>query len=220
MTEIRTFEPKDVFSVIKLANQTLTEKYSSSLFSYFYETNPDGFIIANLNHKIIGFLIGIKIKNYKTKILMISVLPQYQKQKIGTKLLEEFIKRTQKEKINIIELEVRTDNFKAIKFYEKETTIDRNQNWIWTKDIFLLTIILTSFLTIFILSLLLISQIVSKEWFAVIAINSILPITSTNMFLVPYGINKKVTALSVTLTTIVSVPIVVALIFVFNILFV
>lgn len=119
MTEIRTFEPKDTFSVIKLASQTLTEKYSPNLFAYFYETNPDGFIVATLNHKIIGFLIGVKINNEKTKILMISVLPKYQKQKIGTKLLEEFIKRTQKEKINTIELEVRTDNIKAINFYEK-----------------------------------------------------------------------------------------------------
>ncbi len=119
MIEIRTFEPKDIFSVIKLASQTLTEKYSPSLFSYFYETNPDGFIIANFNYKIIGFLIGVKINNQKTKILMLSVSPKYQKQKIGTKLLEEFIKRGQKEKINKIELEVRTDNYKAIKFYEK-----------------------------------------------------------------------------------------------------
>ena len=119
MTEIRTFEPKDTFSVIKLASQTLTEKYSPSLFTYFYETNPDGFIVANLNHKIIGFLIGVKINNQKTKILMISVSPQYQKQKIGTKLLGEFIKRIQKEKINLIELEVRIDNYKAIQFYEK-----------------------------------------------------------------------------------------------------
>ena len=119
MLEIRTFEPKDTFSVIKLASQTLTEKYSPSIFSYFYETNPEGFIVANLNHKIIGFLIGVKINNQKTKILMISVSPQFQKQKIGSKLLEEFIKRTQKEKINSIELEVRTDNIKAIKFYEK-----------------------------------------------------------------------------------------------------
>lgn len=119
MIEIRTFEPKDTFSVIKLASQTLTERYNPSLFTYFYETNPEGFIVATLNHKIIGFIIGIKINNQKTKILMISVLPRYQKQKIGTKILEEFIKRTQKEKIKTIELEVRTDNNKAINFYEK-----------------------------------------------------------------------------------------------------
>jgi len=119
VTEIRTFEPEDTFSVIKIANQTLTEKYSPGLFAYFYEINPDGFIVANLNHKIIGFLIGIKINDQKTKILMLSVSPQHQKQKIGTKLLEEFIKRTQKEEINTIELEVRIDNLKAIQFYEK-----------------------------------------------------------------------------------------------------
>ena len=55
-------------------------------------------------------------------------------------------------------------------------------------------------------------NLVPKEWFAVIVINSILPITSTNMFLVPYGIDRKSTALSVTWTTIVCVPIVVFLI--------
>ncbi len=119
MTEIRTFEPKDTFSVIKIASQTLTEQYNPSLFAFFYETNPDGFIVATLNHKIIGFLIGVKITNQKTKILMISVSPKYQKQKIGTKLLEEFINRTQKENIHTIELEVRIDNKKAINFYEK-----------------------------------------------------------------------------------------------------
>ncbi len=72
-------------------------------------------LLLQINHKIIGFLIGVKINNQKTKILMISVSPQYQKQKIGTKLLEEFIKRTQKEKINTIELEVRIDNHKSNK---------------------------------------------------------------------------------------------------------
>ena len=34
-------------------------------------------------------------------------------------LLNEFIKITLKEKIKVIELEVKTDNKKAIKFYEK-----------------------------------------------------------------------------------------------------
>jgi len=59
-------------------------------------------------------------------------------------------------------------------------------------------------------------NLVSKEWFSVITINSIMPITSTNMFLIPYGINKKVTALAVTWTTIICVPIVVALIAIFS----
>ena len=119
MLTIRQFQPRDTFKVIKLAYITLTEQYNPTLFSYFYETYPQGFIVAEENHKIIGFLIGIKLKINKAKILMISVEPIYQRQKIGEKLLNEFIKITIKEKIKTIELEVRIDNKKAIKFYEK-----------------------------------------------------------------------------------------------------
>ena len=119
MLTIRQFQPIDTFKVIKLASITLTEQYNPTLFSFFYETYPQGFIVAEQNHKIIGFLIGIKLKTNKTKILMISVEPRYQRQKIGESLLNEFIKITTKEDIEVIELEVRTDNKKAIKFYEK-----------------------------------------------------------------------------------------------------
>ena len=119
MLTIRQFQPIDTFKVIKLASITLTEQYNPTLFTIFYETYPQGFIVAEHNYKIIGFLIGIKLKTNKTKILMISVEPTYQRQKVGESLLNEFIKVTKKEKIEIIELEVRTDNKKAIKFYEK-----------------------------------------------------------------------------------------------------
>ena len=64
---------------------------------------------------------------------------------------------------------------------------------------------------------LLVFKLIPNAWFAVIIINSFLPITSTNMFLLPYGIDKKSTAHSITWTTIVCVPIVVLLIIVFGI---
>jgi predicted permease len=91
-----------------------------------------------------------------------------------------------------------------------------HQNLIWSKDILLLTVFITFILTLIIFGFLCLLNIISKEWFAVIIINSILPITSTNMFLVPYGINKKVTALTVSWTTIFCVPIVIFLIILFK----
>jgi hypothetical protein len=90
-------------------------------------------------------------------------------------------------------------------------------HWLWVRNIFFLTVVLTPILTVIILIPLFYFGQISNEWFAVIVINSILPITSTNMFLIPYGIDKKVTAHSVTWTTIVCVPIVVLLITVFKI---
>ncbi|KYK27576.1 hypothetical protein AYK20_02285 [Thermoplasmatales archaeon SG8-52-1] len=119
MLNIRIFKPTDMFSVIKLASDTLTERYNPSLFNYFYETFPRGFIVAEMAHKIIGFLIGVKINPEKAKILMLSVSESYRKQNIGSKLLIRFIKEMKIEKVRNLELEVRTDNKKAIEFYNK-----------------------------------------------------------------------------------------------------
>ena len=89
-------------------------------------------------------------------------------------------------------------------------------HWIWVRNIFILTVIVTPLVLSMFFSLLFILDIIPAGWFAVVVINSFLPITSTNMFLVPYGIDKKTTALAVTWTTIVCVPIVVLLIYIFS----
>jgi len=116
---IRTFEPKDIFAVIKLASDTLTEKYNPSLFNYFYETYPDLFIVAEIGKKIIGFINGIKIDKEKAKVLMIAVYEQHRKKNIASSLLKKFEHTIIKENIKEIELEVKTINEKAIKFYQK-----------------------------------------------------------------------------------------------------
>ena len=119
MITIRNFEPTDMFSVIKLASDTLTERYNPSIFNYFYETYPQGFIIAEIAHKIVGFIVTVKTKPDTAKILMLAVSKQHRRKKIGTMLLNELYKKILEENITAIELEVRTDNTTAIKFYEK-----------------------------------------------------------------------------------------------------
>lgn len=101
-------------------------------------------------------------------------------------------------------------------FCTTKKTMDMD-HWMWVRNIFFLTVVITPLLTVIAVGVALVFHLIPTEWFAVLVINSILPITSTNMFLVPYGIDKKVTALSVTWTTLVCVPIVVILITVFGI---
>ena len=108
-----------MFSVIKLASETLTERYNPSLFNYFYETFPEGFIVAEKAYKIIVFLIGAKINPELAKILMLAISEFYRKQNIGSELLNQFFKEMFIENIKKIELEVRTKNSIAIKFYQK-----------------------------------------------------------------------------------------------------
>ena len=90
-------------------------------------------------------------------------------------------------------------------------------HWPWVRNIFFLTVIITPILTAIFLVIFHLLDLIPNSWFAVLMINSILPITSTNMFLIPYGIDRKTTALSVTWTTLVCVPIVVFLITIFKI---
>lgn len=119
MIIVRQFKPTDTFSVIKLASDTLPERYNPSLFSYFYEAHPETFIIAELNHKIIGFLVGIPLNN-TLKILMIAVSTKNRKQKIGTNLIKQIINEAKNKNIKKIELEVKTDNKTATEFYKNQ----------------------------------------------------------------------------------------------------
>ena len=94
---------------------------------------------------------------------------------------------------------------------------EKDEHWLWVRKIFIMTVIITPIITTLIFFPLLYLDIIENAWFAVIVINSVLPITSTNMFLLPYGIDKKSTAHSITWTTIVCVPLVVILITLFGI---
>ena len=114
---IRRFKPVDMFSVIKLASETLTEIYNPNLFNYFYEVFPRGFIVAENNHKLVGFIVGLPLDSTSAKILMLSVSKNSRRQGIGSMLLKEFIKEVTPLGVVNVELEVRTDNLAAISFY-------------------------------------------------------------------------------------------------------
>jgi len=116
---IRKFKPDDMFSVVKLASETLPENYNPSIFNYFYETFPDGLWVAENLNKITGFIIGAKISEEKGRILMLSITEKNRRKNIGTALLKNLLEELVKHKVRHVELEVRTDNKKAIKFYEK-----------------------------------------------------------------------------------------------------
>jgi len=89
----------------------------------------------------------------------------------------------------------------------------------WVRHILFLTMVITPIVVTIACGTLVFFGIISTTWAAVLIINSILPITSTNMFLIPYGIDKRVTALSVTWSTFFSIPIFVVLLYVFTVLF-
>ncbi len=106
-----------MFSVINLSFKTLTERYNPSLFNYFYENFPEGFWVCEKNHKIVGFIVGVKTNSEIARILILAVLKEYRRQGIGNILLKNFLREVAIENIKHVELEVETKNKSAIEFY-------------------------------------------------------------------------------------------------------
>jgi [ribosomal protein S18]-alanine N-acetyltransferase len=125
--KIRCVKANDIFPVIALAYDTLPERYNPSIFNQFYESFPEGFLVALHDHTLVGFLIGIKTTKNTARILMLSVNNNNRKQGIGSALLKKFLSEMKNHEIKQVELEMRTTNEGALKFYIKQGFILREK---------------------------------------------------------------------------------------------
>lgn len=91
------------------------------------------------------------------------------------------------------------------------------EHWQWVRQIFLLTTVITPALFAIIFGALYAFRIIPVSWLAVTIVNVCLPITSTNIFLVPYGLDKRATVHTITWSTLVSVPIAVTMIWLLSV---
>lgn len=79
-------------------------------------------LIAKDNHAIVGFIISLIYLDEEKligHILTIDVHPSHQRRGIGTKLLYEVEKIFREKGVEKCQLEVREDNFAALKLYQK-----------------------------------------------------------------------------------------------------
>lgn len=85
----------------------------------FYETCSEGFIVAEINGFIAGYVVGFLASENTGRIFSLAILPKYQNMGIGSALLKEIIDVFRKMKVSEIILEVRAGNKKAKRFYQK-----------------------------------------------------------------------------------------------------
>ena len=109
-----------MFPVIALAFETLPERYNPAIFNQFYESFPEGFLVAFDHQTLIGFLIGVKTTPNTARILMLSVQERYRNQGIGSTLLNQFLRQMKLLNVAVVELEVRASNQGALQFYKKQ----------------------------------------------------------------------------------------------------
>ena len=118
MLKIRRVHPDDIFPVINLAFETLPERYNPTIFNQFFESFPEGFLIALDSHTFIGFLIGVKTAPSTARILMLAVEETHRRQGIGSALLQQFLREITTHDVTRVDLEVRTSNHPALAFYQ------------------------------------------------------------------------------------------------------
>ncbi len=85
----------------------------------FYETCSDGFIVAEINGIVVGYIVGFQTLEQTGRIFSFAVHPDYQKRGIGSRLLKEMINLFSRAGVSEIILEVRISNIRAKNFYEK-----------------------------------------------------------------------------------------------------
>ena len=116
---VRPFVPNDLPAVSTIVRDSLRENYPTSIYLDIHKWWRDGFLVAVLDGHPVGFLAAVVPSDGQARILMLAVTGSYRMRGIGSMLMDEFLKACGLRGLKRIELEVRTTNTGAIRFYQR-----------------------------------------------------------------------------------------------------
>ena len=116
MSLIRKFRPSDFERIIAIEKEAFGE-YNPILFMTAYETFPDGFLVAEEDGHVVGFLTTVVVALFDVKILSIAVDKRCQSKGFASMLLKALFQVLRAKGILRLLLEVRLSNIRAQKLY-------------------------------------------------------------------------------------------------------
>ena len=116
MSLIRRFRPSDFERIIAIEKEAFGE-YNPILFMAAYETFPDGFLVAEEDGHVVGFLTTVVVALFDVKILSISVDKRCQSKGFASMLLKALFEVLRAKGILRLLLEVRLSNTRAQRLY-------------------------------------------------------------------------------------------------------
>ncbi len=117
--QIRTFIPNDIPAVASIVREALRENYPTSLYLDIHKWWREGFLIADLDGRPVGFLAAVVSAEAQARVLMFAVAAGFRDRGIGTQLMNTFLATCANRGMHRVELEVRRSNLGGIKFYQR-----------------------------------------------------------------------------------------------------
>ena len=113
---IRRFAPEDFQEVVEIESEAFSE-HNSLLYMSFYETVGDGFLVAELDGKVVGDVVGYRSAENEGHIFSVGVREKYRRRGIGTSLIHAICDIFVANGLRYARLEVRNSNKEAQKLY-------------------------------------------------------------------------------------------------------
>ena len=119
MIEIRDLACNDIDRVMEIESKTFVAPWKKEEMLYEFKENKfSNMAVILVDDYIVGFYDYWHTFDSAT-IAQIAVDPAYQRKHLGSLLMEEIIKDARAKKVRTITLEVRKNNEKAVKLYQK-----------------------------------------------------------------------------------------------------
>ncbi len=119
LARIRDLKPGDMQAILSIEYKCFPDPYPLSLLQRLHAMHPDGFLIAEMDGRIVGYVLGVLRWGATGHILAIAVDPPYQRQRVGSALMTRILDRLRAKGAKCIRLEARKSNWAAQQFYLK-----------------------------------------------------------------------------------------------------
>ncbi|MCS7385951.1 MAG: ribosomal protein S18-alanine N-acetyltransferase [archaeon GB-1867-005] len=116
---IRPAREEDICEIFEIEVRSFKDPYPRSLLKMLLQMARETFLVAELNGKVVGYVILLVRRKYLGHILSLAVSPHHRRKGIATALLASVEERARTLGVKILRLEVRVSNLAAIKLYLK-----------------------------------------------------------------------------------------------------
>ncbi len=114
---VRDLRLEDMQAVLNIEYKCFKDPYPPSLLNHLYSLYPDGFLVAELDGKVVGYVIAVVRWGATGHVLAIGVDSPHRRHGVGSALMVNALDRLRRKGARHVRLEVRASNRAAQDFY-------------------------------------------------------------------------------------------------------